>query len=108
MGEEVDGGHGHGVPALTHCRVASANSACAIGGNVRIVPSGRRPGLKAHKTSGSSSWCFTRCGPSSRRKTERQTSALGRGRSFTSCHLIDTGARCQLFAPGTPVPSAVV
>ena len=39
--------------------------------------------------------------------TERQTAALDSGRSFKSCHCIESGARCQFGPPGTPVLSAL-
>src|SRR5260370_2352594 len=74
--EKLERRYGHGVPASTHRRVASTNSACVIGGRAREVPSGRWPGLNAHRTTGSSSFSFKRCAPSSTRKTERQTALL--------------------------------
>jgi hypothetical protein len=36
----------------------------------------------------------------------RHSVGLLKGRSFASCHLIESGARCQLWPPGTPVLSA--
>ena len=103
---------GQGVPASTQVRVAATNSSCVSGGNERTVPSIRRPGWNAQRTSGSSVLCLNTAGPSrlsffDRSVTTLQISALERILSFRSCHFIVNGARCQSCPPGNPVLSAL-
>src|SRR5437867_7600084 len=99
---------GQGMPASTHWRVASANSARDSGGTVRVLPWMSSPGSHAQPTSVSSALCFNSAGPSMlwfllRAVMARQIAALDSGLSLRSCQAIDSGARCQLRLPGTPV-----